>query len=75
MADRNLRIEMTPAAKTHLVKVGYDPSYGARPLKRTLQKEVESALARKLLTGEVRDGMTVTVDYDDDHDGLVFTGK
>ena len=75
LADRNLRIEMTPAAKSHLVKVGYDPAYGARPLKRAVQKEVESALARKLLSGEVRDGMTVTVDYDDDRDGLVFSGK
>ncbi len=75
LADRNLRVEMTAAAKSHLVKTGYDPAYGARPLKRTLQKEVESALARRLLTGEVRDGMTVSVDYDDDRDGLVFSGK
>ncbi len=72
LADRNLVLTLTPAARTHLVKTGYDPAYGARPLKRAVQKEVESALARKLLTGEVRDGMTVAVDYDDDHDALSF---
>jgi ATP-dependent Clp protease ATP-binding subunit ClpB len=72
LADRNLSLTLTDAAKRHLVKVGYDPAYGARPLKRTIQKEVESALARKLLTGDVRDGTVVTVDYDDDRDGLVF---
>ena len=46
------------------MRVGYDPTYGARPLKRAIQKEVETALARLILKGEVRDGQTVTVDYD-----------
>jgi ATP-dependent Clp protease ATP-binding subunit ClpB len=72
LADRKIKLELTDAAKTWLVKTGYDPAYGARPLKRTLQKEVETALARQLLKGEVRDGMTVEVDYDDSRDGLSF---
>ena len=63
---------LTDAAKKHIVSMGYDPAYGARPLKRTLQKEIETPLARMLLKGEVRDGSTVTVDYDAAHDRLAF---
>ena len=55
-----------------VVRVGFDPAYGARPLKRSSQKEIETPLARMLLTGDVRDGMTVTVDYDQSHDRLSF---
>ena len=73
LADRKVKLELTDAAKGWLVKTGYDPAYGARPLKRTLQKEVETALARKLLKGEVPDGSTVRVDYNDSRDGLAFT--
>jgi ATP-dependent Clp protease ATP-binding subunit ClpB len=43
--------------------VGYDPKYGARPLKRAIQKEMETPLARKLIAGEIRDGQSVLVDY------------
>jgi ATP-dependent Clp protease ATP-binding subunit ClpA len=55
--------------------VGYDPAYGARPLKRTIQKEIETPLARMLLKGEVRDGSAVTADYDLTSGSLVFTAK
>jgi ATP-dependent Clp protease ATP-binding subunit ClpB len=44
---------LTDAAKKHIVRVGYDPNYGARPLKRTLQKEIETGLAKRMLAGEV----------------------
>jgi len=54
------------------VKTGYDPTFGARPLKRVLQKEVETNLGRKLLDGSVRDGQTVKVDYDASRDALTF---
>jgi ATP-dependent Clp protease ATP-binding subunit ClpB len=64
---------MTDAAKAHVVKIGYDPAFGARPLKRVLQKEVETNLGRKLLQGEVKDGQTVTVDYEVGRDALTFT--
>jgi ATP-dependent Clp protease ATP-binding subunit ClpB len=72
LAERNIKLELTDAAKEHVVKVGYDPTFGARPLKRVLQKEVETNLGRKLLQGEVRDGQTVKVDYDASRDALTF---
>ncbi|HJZ57720.1 MAG TPA: AAA family ATPase, partial [Gemmataceae bacterium] len=72
LAERKIKVVLTDAAKKQIVSLGYDPAYGARPLKRTLQKEVETPLARMLLTGEVRDGMTVRVDYDLSHDRFVF---
>jgi ATP-dependent Clp protease ATP-binding subunit ClpB len=73
--ERHIRLELTDAAKEHLVHVGYDPAYGARPLKRVIQKEVETALGRRLLTGEVRDGQTVVVDYDPARGELTFAPK
>jgi ATP-dependent Clp protease ATP-binding subunit ClpB len=63
LAERNITLELTEAARRHLVSVGYDPNYGARPLKRAIQKEVETPLARKLLDGSIRDGKPVRVDY------------
>jgi ATP-dependent Clp protease ATP-binding subunit ClpB len=72
LAERKVSLTLTDAAKKQVVSVGYDPAYGARPLKRTLQKEVETPLARMMLKGEVRDGSTVTVDFDDTR-GLTFT--
>jgi len=75
LAERKVGLVLTDAAKRHLVAVGYDPAYGARPLKRTIQKEVETPLARMLLKGDVRDGATVTVDLDAGHDRLSFVAK
>jgi ATP-dependent Clp protease ATP-binding subunit ClpA len=72
LEDRHIHLELSDAARRHLVRVGYDPTYGARPLKRTLQKEVETALGRLLLQGKVRDGQTVLVDYDADKEELTF---
>ncbi|MFN3324463.1 MAG: ATP-dependent chaperone ClpB [Bryobacteraceae bacterium] len=71
LADRKITLELTDAARVHLVRVGYDPTYGARPLKRAIQKEVETPLARLILKGEVRDGQVVEVDAR--AGGLVFT--
>lgn len=64
LEDRHIGLELTDAAKSHLVRAGYEPSYGARPLKRAIQKEVETPLGRLLLQGEVRDGQRVEVDYE-----------
>jgi ATP-dependent Clp protease ATP-binding subunit ClpB len=72
LAERKITLALTDRAKEHIVRTGYDPAYGARPLKRTLQKEVETRLARMLLTGEVRDGSAVTADYDLSRDALTF---
>lgn len=73
LAERHIRIELSDAAKTHLVSNSYDPAYGARPLKRTIQKEIETALGRLLLKGEVRDGQAVQVDFDERKRSLTFT--
>jgi ATP-dependent Clp protease ATP-binding subunit ClpB len=75
LTDRHVTVEVTPAARRHLVKAGYDPVYGARPLKRAIQRELETALARKILAGELGDGDTVTVDYDELRGELTFTAQ
>ena len=62
LAERRIDLELSDSAKTHLVRVGYDPTYGARPLKRAIQREIETPLARRILGGEVRDGERVFVD-------------
>ncbi|MBI3279163.1 MAG: ATP-dependent chaperone ClpB [Acidobacteria bacterium] len=64
LAERHITIALTGAARQHLVRVGYDAAYGARPLKRAIQKEVETPLARRIVNGEVRDGHRVLVDVD-----------
>ncbi len=73
LAERNITLTLTDAAKKHVVRTGYDPNYGARPLKRVLQKEVETGLAKRLLKGDIGDGASVTVDYDPSHDSLSFS--
>jgi ATP-dependent Clp protease ATP-binding subunit ClpB len=65
LAERHIELVLTDAARERLVKVGYDPAFGARPLKRAIQKEVETTLARKLVSGEIRDGQKVIVDEHD----------
>jgi ATP-dependent Clp protease ATP-binding subunit ClpB len=75
LEDRHVRIDLTDAARTHLVRTGYDPNYGARPLKRAIQREIETPLGRRILKGEVKDGQTVLVDYDANSAGLIFIIK
>ena len=70
LAERHIELTLSDSAREHLVHVGYDPAYGARPLKRAIQKEVETPLARKLVSGEVRDGQKVVVT--ERNHGLVF---
>ncbi len=72
LTERHIGLELTDAARKHLVQVGFDPAYGARPLKRTIQKEIETAVGRLLLQGKVRDSQTVRVDYDPGQGGLTF---
>jgi ATP-dependent Clp protease ATP-binding subunit ClpB len=62
LEDRKLTVELTPAARDQLVDEGYDPVYGARPLKRTIQKRVLDPLATRLLKGELREGDHVVID-------------
>jgi ATP-dependent Clp protease ATP-binding subunit ClpB len=75
LEDRKIELALTDAAKTHLVQVGYDPAYGARPLKRVIQKELESELGRLLLQGKVRDRQRVVVDYDQRAGQLTFEAQ
>jgi ATP-dependent Clp protease ATP-binding subunit ClpB len=72
LAERHMQIRLTDAAKEFLVRLGYDPTYGARPLRRAIQKEIENPLGRKILQGSIRDGETVDVDYDSTSGRLVF---
>jgi ATP-dependent Clp protease ATP-binding subunit ClpB len=72
LADRKISLEFTDSALEWLVRTGYDPSYGARPLKRAIQKEIENPLARKLISGEIRDGQTVKVELNPLRAGLDF---
>jgi len=65
LADRKIELELTDAAKRWLGRVGYDPVYGARPLKRTVQRYLQDPLAEKLLQGEIPDGSTVKIDEGD----------
>jgi len=73
LADRKLGIELTGKAKSWLAKEGYDPLYGARPLRRAIERYVENPLSTKLLRGEFREDDTIIVDLSDD--GLTFTVK
>ena len=73
LADRKLGVELTEAAKLWLVKEGFDPVYGARPLRRAIERYVENPLSTKLLRGEFNPGDTIAVDYRED--GLVFNSK
>jgi ATP-dependent Clp protease ATP-binding subunit ClpB len=75
LVERQIRLELTEAAKTYLVKTGYDPQYGARPLKRAIQKEIETPLGRLLLQGTVLSGQRVVVDYDAGREELTFRSE
>ena len=70
LAERRIGLELTARAKDHFAQAGYDPAYGARPLKRLLQKEIETQLGRKIIAGEVGDSDRVVIDYDGN--GLVI---
>jgi ATP-dependent Clp protease ATP-binding subunit ClpB len=65
LADRKIRIELSDAARAWLGRVGYDPVYGARPLKRAVQRYLQDPLADLILRGDVKDGSTVTIDEGD----------
>ena len=70
LGDRRLELAVTPDARYWLAERGYDPIYGARPLRRLMQREIDDKLAKALLSGEIRDGDTVYVTVADGGDGL-----
>src|SRR6202162_14337 len=63
LSERHLDLELTEAAKEYIAREGYDPVYGARPLKRYLQRHLETALSRQILTGTIPENSRVTVDF------------
>jgi ATP-dependent Clp protease ATP-binding subunit ClpB len=71
LKDRKITLNLTEAAKRWLGRVGYDPVYGARPLKRAVQRYLQDPLAERLLAGEIPDGSTVTIDEGDGALGFV----
>jgi len=73
LADRRLTLDVTDAAREWLALEGFDPAYGARPLRRLVQREIGDRLARMLLAGEVSDGDRVVVDRPVDGEGLALT--
>jgi ATP-dependent Clp protease ATP-binding subunit ClpB len=75
LAERHITLDLAEKAKEHLARVGYDPNYGARPLKRAIQRELETPLGRSLLRGDVKDGDAVIVDFDRASGGLTFHVK
>jgi ATP-dependent Clp protease ATP-binding subunit ClpB len=73
LAERKIVVTLDPAAREWLANKGYDPAYGARPLKRVIQKSVQDPLAEMILAGTVKDGEPVTVSAG--KQGLTFNGK
>jgi ATP-dependent Clp protease ATP-binding subunit ClpB len=67
LTDRRLKLELTPPAEDLIARAGYDPVYGARPLRRYIQREVETRIGRALVGGEIRDGATIIVDAEGDN--------
>jgi ATP-dependent Clp protease ATP-binding subunit ClpB len=72
LLERKIQLNLTDKAKERIAKEGFDPTYGARPLKRVIQKEIQDKLALKLLEGKFKEGDTITVDLDSKKGELVF---
>lgn len=73
LADQKIRLEITPAAQDFIAEVGYDPTYGARPLKRAIQRELQNPIATKILENAFLEGDTITIDVSEE--GLQFSKK
>ena len=73
LCERRIGLTVTDPARGWLARVGYDPAFGARPLRRLIQREIGDRLAKLLLSGDVQDGQNVTVDINDSFDGLVIS--
>jgi ATP-dependent Clp protease ATP-binding subunit ClpB len=73
LAERHISLQLSEAAREFLVRAGYDPAFGARPIKRAIQREIETPLARRILAGELRDGQTARVDHAGGSEDLQFS--
>jgi ATP-dependent Clp protease ATP-binding subunit ClpB len=72
LKDRKLKLEVTPAAKDIIISEGYDPQYGARPMRRAIQRLIQDPLALKLINGDFREGETIVVDVAPEGGALQF---
>lgn len=75
LAERKYTVELTDSAKQFLVATGYDPAFGARPLKRAMQRYIEDPLAMEILAGNFEEGDNILIDRKNDDDSLTFTRK
>ena len=73
LREHNVTVELTESARAWLAKEGYDPAFGARPLRRAIQKYVESPLSVELLSGKFKESATVQVDVNEKDNKLIFT--
>ncbi len=73
LKDRGFSLEVTEAARRHLAEVGYDPEFGARPLKRAIQREIQDPLAKQILAGAFAEGDTILIDYNGSE--ITFSSK
>src|SRR3954465_12383576 len=73
LEEKTVQLRLPDEARTRLLRSGYDPTYGARPLKRAIQREIETPLAKRIVGGEIRDGQTLLVDVAPDRPGFIFT--
>src|SRR5262249_52161104 len=73
--QKHLKMELGQPAREHLAQLGYDPVYGARPLKRTIQQYLQNPLAMELLQGKIKEGDTVKVEFDSQKDRFEFQTK
>jgi ATP-dependent Clp protease ATP-binding subunit ClpB len=65
LSKQNVSVNLTDAALTHIVQAGYDPEFGARPMRRVIQKAVEDAVANRILSGQAQPGSVITLDVND----------
>jgi ATP-dependent Clp protease ATP-binding subunit ClpB len=75
LKDRKVKLEVAPAAKDRIIAEGYDPQYGARPMKRAVQRLIQDPLALKLIHGEFTEGDTIMVDAKEGENELEFSKK
>ena len=75
LKEKDMGIELTAAAKAILAKRGYDPVLGARPLRRTIQREIEDALSEKILFGDIKAGHIIVIDFDESSESFTFVGS
>ena len=75
LKEKDMGIELTAGAKAVLAKRGYDPVLGARPLRRTIQREIEDALSEKILFGDIKPGHIIVIDFDEASESFTFVGS